>query len=108
MVRSSVIELETFDDIILLLYSRMSAVSMTSSLLCSEKSCFTIITVTDEQIFIVSSPPPSIKCKFASVDDQGKVKCGDAPPVGRPVVFILNVRDIKESDSIPIKLLLHK
>ncbi|MEM1678982.1 MAG: hypothetical protein QXV81_04960 [Ignisphaera sp.] len=108
MVKVSLIELETFDDIILLLHSRMSAVSMTSSLLCSEKSCFTIVTVSDEQILIISSPPPSTKCKFASVDDQGKVRCGELPPVGRPVVFILNVKDIKETDSITITLLLHK
>ncbi len=106
MVRVSLIELETFDDIILLLYSRMSAVSMSSSLLCSEKTCFTVVTVSDEQIFIISSPPPPTKCKFASVDDQGKVKCGDLPPVGRPVVFILNVKNIKESDTIPATLLL--
>lgn len=104
MVRVSLIELETFDDIILLLQSRMTAVSMTSSLLCSGKSCFTIVSVSDEQILIISSPPPATKCKFAYVDDQGKVRCGDSPPVGRPVVFILNVKGIKESDTIPAAL----
>lgn len=47
MVKVSLIELETFDDMILLLQSRMTAVSMTSSLLCSEKSCFTIVSISD-------------------------------------------------------------
>jgi hypothetical protein len=101
MVKVSLIELETFDDMILLLQSRMTAVSMTSSLLCSEKSCFTIVSISDEQILIISSPPPTTKCKFAYVDDQGKVRCGEYPPVGRPVVFILSVKGIKESNRIP-------
>lgn len=105
MVRVSSIELETFEDMVLMLHSRMTPVSMTSSLMCTDKTCFTIISAGDEQVFIISSPPPVSKCKFAYVDDYGKVKCSETPPTGRPIVFVISVKNIKESDSV-VKALL--
>ncbi|MEL9940311.1 MAG: hypothetical protein QW632_02675 [Ignisphaera sp.] len=100
MVRISTIELESFEDMILMLHSRMTAVSMTSSLMCTDKNCFTIISAGDEQVFIISSPPPTTKCRFAFVDDFGKVRCSETPPAGRPIVFVISVKNIKETDSI--------
>ncbi|ADM26961.1 hypothetical protein Igag_0109 [Ignisphaera aggregans DSM 17230] len=100
MAKISIIELEKFEDMILFLHSRMTAVSMTSSLLCSEKNCFTIISASDEQIFIISSPPPETKCRYAHVDENGKIKCTEIPPIGKPIVFIITVKSIREADSI--------
>ena len=100
MVKVSTIELESFEDMILMLHSRMTAMNPTSSLMCTDKNCFTIISAGDEQIFIILSPSPSTKCRFAYVDDLGKVKCSETPPAGRPIVFVISVKSIKESDSI--------
>ncbi|MEM0027257.1 MAG: hypothetical protein QXT53_04000 [Ignisphaera sp.] len=100
MARISTIELESFEDMILMLHSRMTAVSMTSSLMCTDKNCFTIISAGDEQVFIISSPPPATKCRFAFVDDFGKVRCSENPPTGRPIVFVISVKNVKETDSI--------
>jgi len=100
LVMVSSIELESFEDMILMLHSRMTPVSMTSSLMCTDRICFTIISAGDEQIFIISSPPPTGKCKFAYVDDYGRARCSDTPPAGKPIVFVISVKSIKETDSI--------
>jgi hypothetical protein len=100
LVMVSSIELESFEDMILMLHSRMTPVNMTSSLMCTDRICFTIISAGDEQVFIISSPPPSGRCRFAYVDDYGKAKCSETPPTGKPIVFVISVKNINETDSI--------
>jgi hypothetical protein len=99
-VKVSTVELESFEDMILMLHSRMTPVSMVSALMCTTKICFTIISAGDEQIFVFSSPPPQTKCRFAYVDENGKVKCSENPPPGKPVVFIIAVKNVYETDSL--------
>lgn len=101
MAQVSTIELESFEDMVLLLHSRMTPMNMVSSLLCNSKRCFTIITATDEHVFIIMSPnPPMPRCRFAYVDEQGHVKCSEIPPSNRPVVCIVAVKSIKSSGNI--------
>jgi|GEM_PF-612637 len=100
-VKVSVIELTSFEDMILFLYSRLTTMNINSALLCNTRNCFTIITASDQQIFVISSPPPQEqKCRYSYIDDYGKVKCSDTPLPGRPTIFILQVKEIKEKESL--------
>lgn len=100
-MRISVIELASFDDMVLFLVSRLTTMNLNSSLLCNEKNCFTIITASDQQIFVITSPPPHHqKCKYVYLDDYGKTVCGETPPIGRPTIFILNVKSIRETGTL--------
>lgn len=100
-MKVSVIELTSFEDMILFLYSRLTTMSINSSVLCNDKKCFTIITASEQQIFIISSPlPQEQKCRYSYLDDYGKVRCSDIPLAGRPTIFILFVKNIKETESI--------
>lgn len=99
-MKVSVIELDSFNDMILFLYSRLTTMNLNTSLLCNEKNCFTIISATEEQLFIITSPPPNQKCRYAYIDDLGKTLCSEIPTPGRPMVFIVNVKNIKETESI--------
>jgi hypothetical protein len=99
-MKVSVIQLASFDDMILFLYSRLTAMNLSTSLLCNEKNCFTIISATDEQIFVITSPPLNQKCRYVYLDDLGKIMCSDIPMPGRPTIFIVNVKNIKEVSNI--------
>lgn len=100
-MRVSVIELTSFEDMVLFLYSRLTTMNLNSSLLCNEKNCFTIITATEQQIFVITSPPPqNQKCRYAYLDDYGKTICSETPMAGRPTIFILAVRNIRETESL--------
>ncbi len=93
------ISLETFNDLIHFVYSRLTTVSITASVFCSESLCFTIIG-SDEQYFVIKSPPPSSNtCKFAYIDEKGEVKCSMAPAIGRPSVVVVRVKSLKEVKS---------
>jgi hypothetical protein len=99
-MKVSVIQLTSFDDMVLFLYSRLTAMNLSTSLLCNEKNCFTIISATDEQIFVITSPPPNQKCRYAYLDDLGKTTCSETPIPGRPTVFIVNVKNVRETSNI--------
>lgn len=100
-LRISIIDLATFEDMVLFLYSRLTTMNINTSLLCNDKSCFTIITATEQQLFVITSPPPhNTKCRYAYLDDYGKVLCSETPLIGRPSVFILSVKEIREAESL--------
>jgi len=99
-MRVSTIELETFNDMVFFLYSRLTTMSLNTSLLCNEKSCFTIISASEELIFVITSPPPERPCRYAYIDDTGRVICTENPLAGRPSVFIVRVKNIRETGSI--------
>ena len=100
-MRISVIELASFDDMILFLYSRLTTMNLNSSLMCNESRCFTIIPATEQQLFIITSPLPQNKnCRYAYLEETGRVICSETPMVGRPTIFILNVKNVRETGSI--------
>jgi len=102
MSKISVIELESFNDIIYLLHSRLTTMNISSSILCTANTCFTVISGGDKQLFIIRAPRHSeTNCRFAYVDEAGNVRCSATPPVGRPVIIVINVKKVSEAETIP-------
>jgi len=100
-MKISVIELEDFKDIIYFLHSRLTTMNISSSILCTKSTCFTVVSGGNEYLFVIRSPyhnNPS--CRFAYVDESGNVRCSLTPPVGKPVIIVINVNSIREAESL--------
>ncbi len=101
MAKISVIELESFNDIIYFLHSRLTTMNISSSILCTANSCFTVISGGNEQLFIIRAPRHSeVNCRFAYVDETGNVRCSNTPPVGRPVIIVVNVKRVSDVETV--------
>jgi len=100
MVQISVIELATFNDIVYFLHSRLTTMNISGSLLCTENTCFTVVSGGNDQLFVIKAPAPSKLCRFAYVDETGSIKCSDTPPIGRPTVIIISVKNVKDVEHL--------
>lgn len=103
-VKGSLIELETFDDLIYFVFSRITTVNPNASVLCSSSRCFTIISGGNEHLFVIASPPPAKQCRFAYVDENGKIRCSDTPIPGKPMVIIVSVKRSEKIEDVTIFL----
>ncbi len=100
MVKLSIIDFETFEDLVYFLVTRMSTVSPSISALCMEDKCFTILSGGNEVIFVLRSPAPQNRTRFVYVDDNGKVVYSRTPVPGKPMVFVVNVKNVREVESL--------
>ncbi len=51
-------------------------------------------------MFVVTSPPPKSKCRFAYLEENGTVRCTNMPIPGKPMIVLVNVRSTESLDDI--------
>jgi len=92
-----VVELKSFDDLVLYAVSRLSTVSPSTSVFCSDENCFAVLTMSEQHFMVLKAPPPSSSdCRYAYVDNDGSVRCRRAPLAGKPLVVIVRARGVGE------------
>ncbi len=99
-MKATVIELASFEDLAYFMYTRMTTVNPHTSILCTEKKCFTMISGGENHLFVVTSPPPREKCRFVYVDESGKVKCSNTPMPGKPIIVLVTVSSTQSFEDI--------
>lgn len=100
MVEISVIEFSSFDDLVYFLHTRITTVNPYTSALCSEKSCFTIISAGEGVLFVLKSPAPSKQSRFVYIAEDGKLRYSDTPVVGKPMVVVVRISQTKRVQSL--------
>ncbi len=100
-LKGSIIELDSFEDLVYFVFSRITTVGPNASVLCSKSKCFTVVSGGDEQVFIIASPSPEKRCRFAYVDESGRVQCSNAPLPGKPMIIVVSVKRVEKVEDVP-------
>lgn len=88
------IRLESFDDMVLFMLSRVSPGFPLVAITCRETDCFALSPLSDRVFVIIESPPPRGKdCKYYYIDDSGSISCSQRPVIGRPNLTIIRVKE---------------
>lgn len=88
------IKLESFEDMVLFMLSRVSPGFPLVTITCREGECFALSPLSDRIFVIIESPSPkSRECKYYYIDDSGNISCSQRPVIGRPNLTIIRVKE---------------
>ena len=88
------IKLESFEDMVLFMLSRVAAGFPLVTVTCVETGCFALSPLSERAFVIIESPlPKSRECRYYYIDDTGSVACSQKPMIGRPNLTTIKVRE---------------
>ncbi len=99
-LKASIINLGSFEDLVYFMHTRITTVNPHTSILCTDQTCFTIISGGENYLFVVTAPAPHDKCRFAYIDEGGKVRCTNTPIPGKPFIVLVSVRSTQSLEDI--------
>ncbi|HWQ16738.1 MAG TPA: hypothetical protein VNL13_02780 [Sulfolobales archaeon] len=88
------IKLESFEDMVLFMLSRVSPGFPLVTITCRESECLTLSPLSERVFVIIESPAPKGKeCRYYYIDDSGAISCSQRPIIGRPNLTIIKVKE---------------
>ncbi|MDT7894772.1 MAG: hypothetical protein ACO2O0_10110 [Desulfurococcales archaeon] len=88
------IKLESFEDMVLFMLSRVAPGFPLVTITCVESGCFALSPLSERVFVIIESPlPKSRDCKYYYIDDSGVVSCSSRPVIGRPNLTTVRVKE---------------
>ncbi len=88
------IKLESFEDMVLFMLSRVSPGFPLVTITCIESGCFALSPLSERVFVVIESPLPKSKdCKYYYIDDSGNVSCSSKPVIGRPNLTTVRVKE---------------
>jgi len=94
------IELASIDDLIYYVYTRLTAMTPSTPILCSQKECYTMILGENYVVLLKAKKASEITARYAYVDDSGIIRYTNNPPPGRPIVIFIRVQ---KTEGFPVE-----
>ena len=95
------LDFRSFNELALYLLSRLSTVTPTTSIACSDDRCYTFSALANEYFIVLRSPPPeSRSCRYYYVDERGQLTCSEKPIPGRPCITVTWIKELRLSKEV--------